>query len=53
MVRTSIEAYTLSCVEQAASGNSLYDRELSPVLRDDLEGREGGFIGRGYMYTSG
>ena len=33
-----IDIYTLPCVTQMTSGNLLYNRELSAMLCDDLEG---------------
>ena len=54
--------YALPCVKERASEKLLYRRELSPGLRDDLEGGmgvgvgdgwEGVSRGRGYMYRYG
>ena len=36
-----METYTLLCVKQIASGNLPCDRELNPVLCDNLEGQDG------------
>ena len=52
---SSIDIYTLECVELPASGKA-DQHKISSVLCDDLErwwgeGGEGGSRGRRYMYT--